>query len=82
MRRDYVNGWLVSTVEMLSPDHWFKYETIIVPVDETNEVLSWHDEYMDRYETEETAMNGHDRGIRWAKNHDHDEGYLIEEEGI
>ena len=58
------NGYWVSTV-FLALNHQFGdgpplfFETMVFPCDETGNVISWSKEDMNRYTTEDEALDGH-----------------------
>ena len=64
--KDLVNGYLVSTI-FLGLDHRYGegppllYETMVFKDG------SWNDLYSDRYSTRAEAVDGHKRGIEFAK---------------
>ena len=71
VKQDYAGPWWISTV-FLGLDHSFGdgppliFETMVFAA-EDGKVTSYADEYCERYTSEASALEGHERALEWAR---------------
>ena len=70
IKQEYVNGYMISSIirpEYIAGYSQDKYECMVFPVDENNEVTDWGDLEEERTNSEVELMNIHDKMVEKYK---------------